>query len=303
MIWGARLWVTAVDGRRPWGLSSAALLAMQIAPARVAGCGDWGRCTDVFKVHSNTARSSCPPSLLCIHCANWGPSSTRRRHAVCKKEQLTPAARKSRIALERPSTPRGSELAFTPHCRCEMQALRQFRDLPHHHDAARFVYPRTLHTAAATATATERPQRQRLTRQLATNPNVLAAPPSVLLGSAATPLLLWHAESPNHSKADVQSVLCRLHLCDCRWAMSCRAPSLHPAHKVCRIFAPDHKKQCVLKLHTQSHLDEIVRMVNDRSSSLRRRRWSCGQQSPLMLNELDASQCWGRWWRCCCRRC
>jgi hypothetical protein len=253
----------------------------------------------LFKVqHSQELMSTVSAYLCKLKTLFYAAASRRVQEGAADTSRLE-VAHRTRTSLYS----RGSKFALTPHCRSEMQALRQVRDLPHHHDAARFVYPRTLHTAAATATATKRPLSQRLTRQLATNPNVLAAPPSVLLGSAVNPLLRWHAESPNHSKVDVQSLLCRLHLRDCRCAMSCRAPSLHPAHKVRRIFAPDHKKQCVLKLHTQSHLDEVVRMVNDRSSSLRRRRWSCGHQSPLMLNELDASQCWGRWWRCCCRRC
>ena len=60
----------------------------------------------------------------------------------------------------------------------------------------------------------------------------------------------------------------RLHLT----ATLCGANApLHPAHKVRRIFVPDHKKQCILKLHTQSDLDEVVRMENDRSCSSGRR--------------------------------
>ena len=70
--------------------------------------------------------------------------------------------------------------------------------------------------------------------------------------------------------------------------------SSHP-DQAFHIFIPDRKKQCTFRLHTHSDLDKVVHMVNDRSF-----------QSPLMLNELDASPrrgyscywcCW-RYWRC-----
>jgi hypothetical protein len=115
MIWGARLWVTAVDGRRPWGLSSAALLAMQQSTLQ----------------HSQELMSTVSSlHTLCKLGTLFYAAASRRVQEGAADTSRQEVAHRTRTSLYS-EAPRGSKLAFTLHCRCEMQALRQFRDLPH----------------------------------------------------------------------------------------------------------------------------------------------------------------------------